>query len=95
MKLLIVRSITQNLDYNGKNNEAFSLVRAEKKFDKFVGLFQIVDYMVFIVYVLVVTITLWVCIINDKDRFFKPDWMKATEMTDRWGSGWQVFHSLM
>ena len=95
MKLLIVRSITQNLDYNGHTKESFSQVRADKKFDKFVGLFQKVDYMVFIGYVLVVTITLWVCIINDKDRFFKPDWMKATEMTDRWGSGWQVFHSLM
>ena len=94
LKIAIVVSITKNLEYNGTTMDDFKKARLEMKFDKFVGLFQKVDYMAFMVYVLVVTITLWVCIINDEDRFFKPDWMKETKMTDRWGSGWQVYHSL-
>jgi len=95
LKVGIVVSIIKNLDYNGETMDMFQKSRVEKKFEKFVGIFQKVDYTVFVGYVLVVTITLWVCIINDHDRFFQPEWMKATKMTDRWGSGWQVFHSLM
>jgi len=94
LKFLLVMNITKNIDYNGLNNTQFSTARLLKFFDKFVGLFQKVDYLVFIGYLFVVTITLWVCIIMEDDREFTPDWMKTTKMTDRWGPGWQVYHSV-
>ena len=94
LKAVIVVNITHHMDYNGTNQAQFATARALNKFDHFVGLFQKVDYFVFIGYVLAVAITLWVCIVMDEHRFFKPTWMKETNITDRWGPGWHVFHSL-
>jgi hypothetical protein len=94
LKAVIVVNIIYHMDYNGTNQAQFATARASKKFDHFVGLFQKVDYFVFIGYVLAVAITLWVCIVMDEHRFFKPTWMKETNITDRWGPGWHVFHSL-
>ena len=94
LKVLIVVNIINHMDYNGSSKTQFATARAGKKFDHFVGLFQKVDYFVFIGYVLAVAITLWVCIVMDEHRFFKPKWMVETNITDRWGPGWHVFHSL-
>ena len=95
LKFFLVISITKNIDYNGMNNTQFSIARSLNTFDKFVGLFQKVDYLVFIGYLFTIAITLWVCIIMDDDREFTPEWMKDTKMTDRWGTGWQEYHSVM
>jgi len=94
LKAGLVVNIVRHMTYNGTSSTEFATARAEKKFDHFVGLFQKVDYFVFIGYVLAVAITLWVCIVMDEHRFFKPTWMKNTNLTDRWGPSWHVYHSL-
>jgi hypothetical protein len=89
-KIVGVVAIRQAKNPNkGKENTGFP----SQTFDAMTGILQKGDFYMFVLYVLSVSIILWVYVIGEQ-LHLDSEWINKTPMVQRWGAGWETYNAM-
>jgi len=87
-KIIAIVAIRQAKNPNkGKEDKGI----ASSKFDSMTGMLQKGDFYMFFMYVLSISIVMWVYVIGDQLKL-DSEWIDTKPMVQRWGPGWQKYN---